>query len=392
MNNLPEYVLFEIFSFLSEKDLVNGPSQVCKDFRSIINCSDYLLSTITKNSLGLQSDFRIDHALFQQIFNKIYSSTPVDLSFKGFATTGGYDEDNMTYWVGNLYKDDGTYYCSRDNKLNITTAGVLEAALLLEQEKEENCDYILRILREIELISNSLHPRFKKHHILSPGVKRGFINLYTIYRNEVIHIVSESFQESPQLVAEKLKNEIKGIKVDLIDSVKIRKRPEDKFFLQDSTDTAMADKSKTKAVITMVSVSREGGFTCPLETFIVLCSEKFIDLESEEFIRYNDMLTFEKLQSTFPGEVSELNSTNNSLHCTFTHSNQNLKPLAWGKFTSPQQNVIEIPLPYKTVGNYLYLKMINPENRMAQMNDNHDFPNIDCNYLIAKGHVVSFNT
>ena len=388
MNSLPKYVLFEIFSFLSEKDLVKGPLQVCNDFRQIIKGSEYLLSKIAKSSLGLVSDFRVDHALFQQLFNKIHSSPPVDLSFKGFATTGGFYEDDMTYWVGNLYKGDSTYYCSRP-KININTAGVLEATLSLELE-EENCEYITKILSDIEISSSGLYSVFKYQNSLGFGLKRSFVNVFTFFRNEIIQVVSQRFNEPPELVVTKLMKEINGIYSESIDPVKIRKRLEDVYVLQDTTDTAMADRSKTKAVITEIHVSRIGAIDCALQTFIVLCSEKYIDIESEEFAQYNDVLKYEILRDTFPGQISELNETEDYIYCNFTNSNQHLKPLAWGKFIGQKKGLMKIHLSKETVGNYLYLKMIK-SNCQEEMQDHNEFANIDCNYVIAKGHIVKFN-
>lgn len=389
--NLSEYILSEIFSFLSEKDLIKSVYRVCKDYKNLIEGSSYLLGIVTKNTLGLAGDFMMDFVLFQRIFEKIHSSSSDELGFKGFATSGGYDEDHASYWVANLYKNDGSYYCSRDNKLNINTAGVLELALSLTgEEEEEKCEYILRILREVEIIANSIYPRFKKHNTLGPAVKRAFQQLFSMYRNEIVGIVSQTFEEAPQIVAAKILKEIKGMKIDNIDSIKLRRRQEDSYVLVDGTDIQQVAKSKLRAVISEVEVSREGGFTCPLETFIVLCSEKYIDIEDESFDQYNNILTYDQLCQAFPNQVSALNSTPNTLSCTFSKSIQDLKPLAWGKFISRQGDVLKIPIPYKSAAKYLYLKLLNPENRMAEMGDNHDFTNIDCNYIIARGHIISF--
>jgi len=355
MNSLTKYTLFEIFSFLSGKDLAKGPLRVCKKFRTIIKGFEYLLGTITKNSLNLLYDYRIDYALFQQIFNKIYSSAPDDLNFKGFATTGGYYGDNIHYWVGNLYKGDQTYYCSKIGKINFNTVGVLENALSLEQVEAEDCEYISRILREIKDISSYLKPRFLGNKVLSSAAKRDFYLFFISNRDEIIHTVSESFNEPLQVVEEKLMKEIEGMEVEKTDPVKIS----EDYVLQDSINTALADKSKTKAVITHVSVNRQGSFTCPVKTFIVLCSEEFIDLESEEFVCYNDMLTFEKLQSAFPGEISKLIRAKGSIYCTFNRSKKSLKPLAWGNFFSPDLNdIMTITIPNNTIANYLYFKKI----------------------------------
>jgi hypothetical protein len=288
--------------------------------------------------------------------------------------------------VGNLFKDDGSYYCSRDNKLNINTAGVLEDAL---EEEPESYEYILRILNDCEIVAKSIYPRFKNKTVMGPTIKKSFQQLYMVYKPQIVKIVSEQFEEPEKEVEKKIDEEVKRLKIERIDPIKFRRREYDLHVMQDSTDIVCANRSKKRAVIQEVEVSRKGNFTCPLEAFIVLCSEKYVDIEDPEFDKYNNFKTYESLIEAFPGICSPVGGDGTYLSCTFDRVASCLKPLAWGKFISRTVNEINIRLPQVVSGNYLYLKLISPDNRMSEMNDNHDHPNIDANYVIAKGWLIN---
>lgn len=387
MNQISSYLLCEIFSYLDRKELLKGPFMVCKDFYTIIKTSNYLIGQVLRNSLGFITNYDLEFYSFKKI-TEILNAEAVWLDFKGFATSGGYDEDHALYWVGNLYKNDGSYYCSRDNKPNINTAGVLESALEIQ---EEPCEYTLKVLKECKIIANSIYPRFKNKLVLGQSIKRSFQQLFFTYRPQIVEIVSTQFNEPPTEVDRKLELEIKKMKIDQIDAVKFKRRPEDPFVMQENIDLNVANSSKKRGVICEVEVSREGNFTCPLETFIVLCSEKYVDIEDSEFDKFNDLKTYESLVEAFPGLVNGVNTNDDYSFCSIKRVMSNLKPIAWGKFLTKRAVEINIKLPYLVSGNFLYLKMINPENRMQEMSDMHDHPNIDANYVIAKGWVVNFS-
>ena len=384
---MSSYILCEIFCFLDRKELVKGPLMVCKDFYTIIKTSNYLISQVLRNSLGFTTNFDLEYDFFLAITEKLKTEAAW-LDFKGFATSGGYDEDHAVYWVGNLYKNDGSSYCSRDNKPNINTAGVLESALEIQ---EEPCEYILKVLQECKIIASSIYPQFKNKGVLGQSIKSSFQQLFYTYRPQIVEIISAEFKEPQAEVDRKLELEIKKMKIDLIDAVKFKRRPEDHYVMQENIDLNVANSSKKRGLICEVEVSRDGNFTCPLETFIVLCSEKYVDIEDAEFDKFNDLRTYESLVEAFPGLVDGVNASEGCSFCSFKRTRGNLRPLAWGKFTDRRKTEINIKLPYLVSGNFLYLKMINPDNRMQEMSDMHDHPNIDANYVIAKGWVINFS-
>jgi len=41
-------------------------------------------------------------------------------------------------------------------------------------------------------------------------------------------------------------------------------------------------------------------------------------------------------------------------------------------------------------GKYVYVKLINPENRMREMGDRSEFTNIDCRFVGVRGSVERF--
>lgn len=76
-----------------------------------------------------------------------------------------------------------------------------------------------------------------------------------------------------------------------------------------------------------VHFSRKGGFTCPVQTFMIFVSDEYIDLESELFSNYDNLLSEEdidKLLETPAGselKALETRDISGVLFREFVHSN-----------------------------------------------------------------------
>ena len=168
----------------------------------------------------------------------------------------------------------------------------------------------------------------------------------------------------------------------------MRRNKEDEYVMLEQVDYQSANDSKKVAIIERVKVSREGGFTCPLETFLVFVSEEYVDIEDEEFARYNDLKTYEQVKNAFGGECGPIVQEESTCYSEFLWTERKLKPVVWGKFTKRAGVLVNVQLKQVFAAKYLYMKLINPEDRMAEMNDMNQFTNIDCNYIVTEGKII----
>ena len=393
MESLPSEIFIDIIQFLSVKDIFLEVIVLCKSLKSSIQLCPFLLGRLIQLKLGLQRSLRPSYAEAQDILQRALTPSISSLDFRGFASSGGFDEDHPSYWVSNLYRDDGTGYCSRDNKNNINTAGVLS---ITQQPviDPDSYNYFIKIFDKCEIIARSVFPFYKGNRNLSMFQIKEFRELYLSHTREIVAVLAAALKQTREDVNKELKEAFGKFKEPRITPADLRRRPEDMFVTLESIDYETASHGEQIAVISKVELSRQGGFTCPVETFMVFVSEIYVDIEDEEFNKYNkynNLLIFEDVEQRFPGATRgrAKDEEGGIDYCEFIWSASKLKPVLWGKFTNRRGNVITAKLRERFTGNYLYSKLINPENRMAEMNDTHPSANIDCNYLLAFGSVVS---
>lgn len=389
MESLPSSVLIDLIEFLTVKEIFINIIPTCSHFKSIIESSEYLLGKLVRETLGFRRDLRLSYGKVENILRSVFSSESAPIDFKGFATSGGFDEDHPRYWVSNLFVNDGTGYCSRDNKNNINAAGVL--SLTQEQGIDPTVhDYLVNIFNKSKIISMSIYPYYNGNNKLNKFQIKEFIEIYHNHTQQLIEIIAKEMGQTVEQISADLKENISKIKIQNIVGSALRRRPDDLFVNVENIDYASAASTSKFAVINKVELSRQGGFTCPVETFMVFASENYVDIEDEEFSRYDNILTPEILKEKFPGATREIVTDEESGTCysEFYWKPANLIPIIWGKFTTRLGNAIEVNLHHRFAGVYLYAKLINPDNRMAEMHDLHETTNIDCNYLLAYGHIV----
>jgi len=128
-----------------------------------------------------------------------------------------------------------------------------------------------------------------------------------------------------------------------------------------------------------------------VETFMMFTSMDFLPLESDQFSQFNDLRTDSDLRAFVAASGLEIiNSAFNQNGCSyheFRRTSTSLQPILWGKFDSREGVKLKASLQQCFVGKYFYVKLICPENRMAEMNDQHQFTNIDVKTAGATGFV-----
>ena len=389
MNSLPEVVFFGILEFLTARDVFVSIIRMNKQMHEAIKASPYILGLVCRLELKMSRELRLSYSETSRILQHLWSSKQKNLDFYGFGTSGGYDDNRFQYWVSNMYVDDGSAYCSRDAKNNINTVGVLSATQSNLKSKEE-FDYLIKVFEKCPDIGTFIRPPYKNNQKLSHNQASSLKNIYITYKRDLIRHISTKTQESLEKVEEQLEACFKNEGVITVSQEWFR-RPDDLYVIIQPISHESVTTGNLFGIIDKVELSRDGAFTCPVDNFLIFVSEVYLDIEDEEFNRYNDLTSSEKVDEVLPGETREVVKGQGFVYKEFYWTRKTLKPVIWGKFTERACRRAVAALKERFLGNYLYTKLINPDNRMAEMNDMHDTTNIDCDCVLAYGVIVDLN-
>mmetsp|Transcript_17589 Transcript_17589/g.17557 ORF Transcript_17589/g.17557 Transcript_17589/m.17557 type:complete len:181 (+) Transcript_17589:649-1191(+) len=177
--------------------------------------------------------------------------------------------------------------------------------------------------------------------------------------------------------------------------MKYRRRPDDPFVLVKPLNFKETSK-KLYACAQSFEFSREGRMTCPVQTFMIFISEEYIDIESEDLALYDNLIISEDIDALIENDrrvpkAYPLVEETGYQYRLFNQTKNMLKPIVWGKFNIKEGDKMIVNLKDVFSGVYLYVKLINPENRMAEYNDLHDFTNIDARYVRLYGQQLTFD-
>ena len=320
----------------------------------------------------------------------------IDLT--GIATNGGMDGNDMRYWVGNMFSSYSLKaYCSEENKNNIVCAAVLSC--LLQQEVSPQLALARKTLAD-ELRRNE-KLRTALPTLPSADSEAPFSEMeHTITLNmfpRLLELLVSDVTDVPEkrAKASALMQHYLVLKASSLTLNDVLPDPSDCFHLERKIDKESIHSAKTFFWTRHILVSREGQYTCPLETFMVFVSMEFIPLESDAFNRFNnlressDLIAFSQ-SSGLEIIHSQFNQNGCSYH-EFQRIHSPLQPVLWGKFTSREGTRLEVDLHDCFVGKYFYVKLINPENRMREMHDQHEFTNIDVKEAAAGGFLETLS-
>lgn len=401
MNRAPLFALEEVFEFLDPKSAFFSFPLVCASLRAVLD-SPQLLSRYLCNYLALHHDYQPTLPTFARLLPKLMKpqSVPAPIPLTGLATTGGIDENQMHYWIQNMFTpNSSSAYCSRDHKNNIMCSAVL-APLIAKPEREEQkvakrkVAALLRTNEQLQGMVQGLQPSNSTEE-LTAFETDVFLELYRQYpfilfprdADSQINDERERFREFMRELA-KTAEEVSGDAVAFKD---VLRRPDDYLYLEKLIEKEEVDQMRTVFIAKEVKVSRKGDYTCPLETFLVFISEEYINVESEQFTPFDNLLTPADVRGLAAQGGPEVLSVSDSPDLAFIEfrrsSKARLHPVLWGKFKTRQGEEIETPLHQVFAGKYLYVKLINPENRMAEMHDMHEFTNIDVKFIGIQGVV-----
>jgi hypothetical protein len=356
-----------------------------------------VFSSYLNTLFGLPQDCRCDFKTFARVLLGAFGRNRenmqrVDLT--GFATNGGIDGNNIIYWVGNMFnKHSLKSYCSEENKNNIVCAAVLSQFLKQEPspQLEAAKSVLARIIRSsprLRLVIPQLMPadsQEKMTELEEYIAMRMFSNLVEISLSEI------NEEEAKREKYSELARHYAVLRASALKLEDVLPDPTNHYMLERSIDKDSIRAQRTFFWTRKVVISREGRFTCPVETFMVFVSMDFIPLESDQFNRFNNLREDSDLRAfVTASEIDIINSVFNQDGCSyheFRKTSSPLQPILWGKFTSREGVKLKASLQQCFAGKYFYVKLINPENRMRDMNDMHEFTNIDIQGASAKGFV-----
>lgn len=397
MDRLPSFALQEVIVYLTPETAYRCFPLVCRRFyeetRQEQVYSGYLIAVFR-----LPQDCRLDFQVFTRILVQAFGATRENqqrLRLTGFATTGGVDSNNMTYWVGNMFAEYSLKgYCSEENKNNIVCAAVLSALLQqdLSPELEAAKRAIAKVIRSNHRLRSAvpLIPPEDSAEQLSEIEEN--IAMSTLFHRVLEGDLSRiSDEQERRTKAQELLRHYSVLKASAVKLADVQQDPSNCYLLEKPINKDQIRAQNTFFWTREIVISRDSGFTCPVETFMVFSSMDFLPLESDQFSQFNNLRTDSDLRAFVAVSGLEIiHSAFNQNGCSyheFRRMATSLQPILWGKFDSREGVKLEASLQQCFAGKYFYVKLICPENRMAEMNDLHQFTNIDIKSAAALGFV-----
>ena len=397
MDRLPPFALHEVIVYLTPETAFRGFPLVCRRFYEETR-QEHVYASYLIAVFGLPQDCRIDFQAFTRILVQAFGrnrSNQQKLKLTGFATTGGIDRNKMTYWVGNMFAEYSFKgYCSEENKNNIVCAAVLSD--ILQQEMPPQLEAAKRAIAQV--IRSNSQLRSVAPLILPDDSTETmtdfeeYIVMSSIFpRLLEVDLSRVNDEQERRAKARELSGHYSVLKASALKLSDVLQDPSNCYLLEKPINKNHIRAQKTFFWTREVLISREGDFTCPVETFMVFTSMDFLPLESDQFSQFNDLRTDSDLHAFVAASGLEIiHSAFNQNGCSyheFRRTSTSLQPILWGKFDSREGVKLEASLQQCFVGKYFYVKLICPENRMAEMNDQHQFTNIDVKTAGATGFV-----
>jgi len=383
MESLPSHLYYSILLNLDTKELLGNLALVCTEFRDTV-LSDWFLQQVVKRDLYMQSKPSFGRTKAIPLIKELRTSKPQDLEFLGFSTDGGVDEDDFRFWVANLFERSPQGYCCHERKENVNCC-----AVLLETQNIEGT-YLWAKKQAVSIIKEWLRKKGKT--LRSNQETTALVMFQYVVNNFPIGAIAQD-EENPQEFEDKVQRIINLLSEE--NPFKATRRNSQDNLVLDS-QVELSRVSETTAVIKELDISRLGEYTCPVRNLIVFVSEEFIDVTDPCLKVYDNLKTEESLQKLSQEDnlVPELRTPIRApgyLAYEFKKTKSPLKPLVWLSFSDENRATeVTIKLQQPVSGVFLYVKLINPENRMEQQGWVHEYMNIDCTHVIARGHLVKF--
>ena len=125
MEDVPEVLFLDIFSFLAISELFSSLSKVNQLFNKIIK-SEALLDTVIKHRLRLNINQRLPSNKCIQLLKECMNYTRNQyLEFIACSTDGGIYEENENNFFGHVFEYNKKLWCTVENISNVNASGIL---------------------------------------------------------------------------------------------------------------------------------------------------------------------------------------------------------------------------------------------------------------------------
>jgi hypothetical protein len=384
MDKLPTVLYADIFVFLSLNEIFRSLIGVCKSFKNEIESLHFLNSVLmwTIRADGLKR-FTEENAmnLLKDLTKKRKQEF---LEFLPCSTDGGADEDQESFWFGHAFEYNDKAWCTLEGTLNVNASAVLACTQDIIGYHWANKEAI-KIVRS--WLEKKGKPLYKKNEHIAVAIFNHVVTSFPLDAIAIDEPDPDAFKQTVRKIFMNLRPFKSGIEES-------RRFPNKNDVLDMPIDQNSADNCPYYAIISQLAISRKGGFTCPVKTLMVFISHNYIDILDSSFKYYNDMKEYENLNQVhdyFPtlAKPREKMVEPGVEYCEFGWTREKLKPVLWVNFLSTDRiDDRNFVLKQIVSAKYVYVKLICPEDRREERDWNHEFMNIDCNYVVPKGRVI----
>ena len=385
MDLLPRELISLILLHLDVHDIFICLRQVSTFLKEVCS-SSYFLTELLKTQINSSLSLSIPSEECISLIKEIYLQDSLsNIDFYGFGTDGGVDSDLPCYWVQNLFACDSSAYCSALSA-NVNCVGILRSEVqgLINKAAAVRAK-ALEVVSNYKGISSDVG-RLEEDTDLLAMSEREFIDHWESSRNTLVSTDMRYSVQELQEVCEYLKSKERNLDVFKVSD-------DANLLVQEICNVNSSVNPRCVACVREVEVDRSGNYSCPLRTFIVFISEEYLDLTSDLFKLYNnlrssrDVSDLIKYDSRVPKALPVISGPSFEYR-VFERSRAILQPIIWGKFKSPTKVKASIRLDDAVSGRFLYVKLIDCDNRMAEFQDDATFTNIDCTYIGVKGQEI----
>ncbi|OMJ65758.1 hypothetical protein SteCoe_37664 [Stentor coeruleus] len=384
MDKIPSVLYADIFVFLNVREIFRSLILVSKSFKNEIESSHFLNLVLmwTLRAEGLKR-FTEENALnlLKELTNKKKQEF---LEFLPCSTDGGADEDQESFWFGHAFEYNDKAWCTLEGSFNANASGVLASTQDLIGYHWANKEAV-SIVRS--WLKKKGKPLYKKNEHIAVAIFNHVVTSFPLDAISIDEPDPEAFKQTVRKIFINLRPFKSGIEES-------RRFPNKNDVLDMPFDRNSADNSSFYAIINQLSISRKGGFTCPVKTLMVFISHVYIDILDPSLKVYNDMKEYENLihvHDYFPSSAQprEKIIEPGVEYCEFGWTNEILKPVLWVNFLATERiSEKNFKLKQLVSAKYVYVKLICPEDRREERNWNHEVMNIDCNYVVPKGRLI----
>ena len=327
----------------------------------------------------------IEESLLRSIIRKsLKRSSKKPLVFLGFGTTGGVDSNLSQYWVDNLFQFNSSSYCS-NLPPGFTCVGVLRKTqkLGLTYTQEKYRKMAAKIVRKNPILSKITSIKRSKDPLL-PLEEAIFITAWTENQELITAFEFDYAQETFRKIYDVLRET--QVRVERLTRVN-----ENSVFRE--VDHELTRQFPIYSCLKGFFISRKGEYSCPGRTFFVLCSEEYIQCSKENFQLFEGIKTLDDLKVLCDHEanlkIESISETENYQVCHFKRTSGSLKPLFWFKFSKETDTQAELALKQFSVSKYIYVSFCDIDNKMTEMHDQNNNPNLDFTYIVPYGFEFS---